>query len=515
MVKWISCLPSKQKFRVQILARAYAPIAQLVEQDPFKVKVLGSIPSGRTSKASVAQLAEQDSLKVKVVGSSPAGGILKMKKEFIKKIKKAHFIGIGGIGVSSIARMMILLRKKVSGSDIGQNEAIKKLKKSGTEIFIGHKESNFPDDADIVIYSPAISENNPELLKAKKLGVPVYSYPESLGLISKEKYTIAISGAHGKTTTTAMTANILIDAKKNPTVIVGSFLKKQNNNFILGKSKYFIVEACEYKESFLNLCPDILAITNIDKDHLDYYHSIANIRKAFAKMILKVPKNGFIVCNPDDKQVKITLDLVKKKSNKLPKIIDYTKQKNDFKLKVIGQHNILNAKIALTISEILKIKKSVAKKSLEKFQGTWRRFEYKGKTKNGALVYDDYAHHPKEIQVTLKTTREKFINNKIVVAFQPHLYSRTKELLKDFGKSFNDVDEIVITDIYAAREKMDKSIHAKDLARKIKSCGKNAIYISDFKEIEKYILKNSNKGDIIVIMGAGSIYQISEKLINY
>ena len=201
-----------------------------------------------------------------------------MKQNFWDSIRKVHFIGIGGIGVSSLARMMLLLDKKVVGSDLSEGFVLKRIRKLGGEIFIGHKESNLAKDTDIVIYSPAVAKDNPELILARKLNIPTYSYPQTLGLISKDKYTIAVSGTHGKTTTTAMIAEIMIADKKDPTVVVGSFLNKQKDNFVLGKSKYFIVEACEYKESFLNLKPDILVITNIDDDHLDYFKTIKNMK---------------------------------------------------------------------------------------------------------------------------------------------------------------------------------------------------------------------------------------------
>ena len=227
------------------------------------------------------------------------------------KVDKIHFVGIGGIGISALAKMMLLLKKKVSGSDISLGKAAKRLKEKGVKVSIGHKKSNLTKNTDLVIYSPAIKNNNPELLKAKELNIPTYSYPQALGLISKGKETIAISGTHGKTTTVAMIGEIMISAKKDPTIVIGSFMKKQKDNFVMGKSQYFVVEACEYKRSFLHLLPKILVITNIDNDHLDYYKNIQDIQKAFSQLISKVPADGFIITTQMIKILKKLLNYLK------------------------------------------------------------------------------------------------------------------------------------------------------------------------------------------------------------
>jgi len=417
------------------------------------------------------------------------------------KVDKIHFVGIGGIGISALAKMMLLLKKKVSGSDISLGEAAERLREKGVKVSIGHKKSNLTKNTDLVIYSPAVKKDNPELLRAKELNIPTYSYPQALGLISKGKETIAISGTHGKTTTVAMVGEIMISAKKDPTIVIGSFMKKQKDNFVMGKSQYFIVEACEYKRSFLHLLPKILVITNIDNDHLDYYKNIQDIQKAFSQLISKVPANGFIITNPNDKNIKKALKLSKTKAE----IIDYTKEKKP-KLKILGGYNILNAKAAIAVARLVGIKKAQIEKSLKNFSGTWRRFEYKGKTKKGALIYDDYAHHPTEVKAVLEAIRESFPNKKIIAVFQPHLYSRTKFFLNEFSRALNNIDEVIITDIYAAREKKDKTIHAKDLVKKTK----NACYISNFSEIKKYLINQVDKDSIIITLGAGDVYKISE-----
>lgn len=429
-----------------------------------------------------------------------------MKKFNIYNIKRVHFIGIGGIGISSIARMMLLEKKEVSGSDTNDSEIIRELAKLGAKIKIGHKKENLNLKTELVIYTIAVPKNNPELIKAKELKIKTLTYPETLGLISKNLYTIAISGTHGKTTTTAMTAKIFIDAGLKPTVIVGSLLKDQKSNFIAGNGKYFIVEACEYKRSFLNLEPKILAITNIDNEHLDYYKNLKDIQKAFWKLVSKIPKDGFLICNAKDPKIKPIL-----KSAKC-RIVDYDRINKNFDLKFPGSHNIENAKVAFAIGELVNIKEQQIKKSLENFSGTWRRFDFKGTAKIGALIYDDYAHHPTEIKTTLKSFREKFPKKRLVVVFQPHLFSRTKILLNEFAESFGDADKIIIAPIYAAREKEDKTINSKTLVEKIKLKKGSVLTLENFEKISDYLMANTSKNDIIITMGAGDIYKVGEKL---
>ncbi len=426
----------------------------------------------------------------------------------LSEINKIHFIGIGGIGISAIARLFLLQGKTVIGSDLNRSLVTDELEKFGAKIYFGHNKNNLGADSDLVVYTIAISDKNPELIKAKKLKISVLSYPEILGQISKNFYTIAVSGTHGKTTTTAMVGKILSDTSFDPTVIVGSFLKNGSGNLIVGKSNFLVVEACEYRRSFLNLSPNILIITNIDNDHLDYYKDIKDIQSAFMEMVNKLPEDGYLICNTKQKTLKPVLKSLK------AKLLDFSKIKRVPKLLVPGEHNVENAKAALCVAIALKINKQKTKKSLETFSGTWRRIEYKGKTKSGALLYDDYGHHPTEIRATLAALRGKFKKKKMFVIFQPHLYSRTKLLLKDFTKSFNNADEIIITDIYAAREKMDKTIHAKDLSEALNKNNKDAIYVSSFKDIVNYINKKSKTGDIILTIGAGSILNVAETLTN-
>ena len=421
-------------------------------------------------------------------------------------------MGIGGIGVSAIARMMLGEGNPpvggVSGSDVSDSAIIEELRKLGAKIFLGHNADNVADDVDLLVYTPAATADNPELKKAAELGLPMLSYPEMLGLISKDKYTIAVSGAHGKTTTTAMIAKILIDAKYDPTVIVGSLLKDNRSNFVAGKSWYFVVEACEYKKSFLNLSPKIIVITNIDNDHLDYYGNLENIKKAFGEFVSKLPEDGYLVCDPNDKNLKEIVEKAK------CGVIDYAKVSNNFNLKIPGGHNIKNAQAAMAVAEILGVDFKKAENSLESFEGAWRRFEFKGETKNGVLVYDDYGHHPTEIKATLKGARELYPKNKIITVFQPHLYSRTKFLFGDFGKSFGDADEIILADIYAAREPKDESINSRMLAEEITKNGGKTRYMESFDKIAGFLAENARKGDIVITMGAGDIFKVGEDLLN-
>ena len=430
-----------------------------------------------------------------------------MKNIDLGKVKKAHFVGIGGIGVSAIARMILAEGKIVSGSDTASSGIIDELRKLGAKIFMGHSADNVASDVDLIVYTPAVDFENQELKKGKKLKIPTLSYPEMLGLISKDKYTIAVSGAHGKTTTTAMIGKILIDAKKDPTIIVGSLLKDSKSNFVAGKGKHFVVEACEYKKSFLNINPKIIVITNIDNDHLDYYKSLENIKKAFGELAAKLSEENYLVCDPNDKN----LEYVIKKTK--GKIIDYTKIAASFNLKIPGEHNINNAKAAMSVAKILDIDEKEAIKSLNDFSGTWRRFECKGETKNGVLVYDDYGHHPTEIKATLKGAREFFGNKKIWCVFQPHLYSRTKLLLEDFGKSFSDADEIIVADIYAAREPKDESVNSKMLAEEIIKNGGVAMHMESFDKIAELLAGKAKKSDVVITMGAGDVYKIGENLL--
>lgn len=416
-----------------------------------------------------------------------------------------HFVGIGGVGVSALARLFLMRGANISGSDCVTSDITKKLSVEGVTISIGHNKNNVPADAEAIVYSPAILEDNVERKEARNRGISEYSYPEALGIVSQDETLIAVSGTHGKTTTTAMLAEIFIHARKEPTVVVGSFLGTTKNNFVVGGGEYFIAEACEYRRSFLNFSPKILVITNIDEDHLDYYKDIADIQSAFRELAMKVPADGYIVCNKTHVAIAPVLDGVR------AKIIDYTKKPNNIVLPIFGKHNIQNAQAALAVARIVEIEESGAREALANFHGTWRRFEYKGKTKNGVRVYDDYAHHPMEVRSTLLATREQFPDKKVIVIFQPHLYSRTKLFLDEFAESFYCINMVIVADIYAAREQDDGSVHARDLVKKIQEQGIDARYARDVDIKEE--IRTLDEGDIFITMGAGDVYKIGESLL--
>lgn len=430
-----------------------------------------------------------------------------MQKNLFQTAKHIYFIGIGGIGVSAIARMMLSQGKSVSGSDISASEITSELQKLGAKFQAGQSIDLIPKDTDLIIYSPAIAVADKKLLsEIKKRKISAITYPQALHEISKDKYTIAVSGTHGKTTTTAMIAKVMMDAGLKPTVIVGSLLKDHKSNFIAGDSKYFIVEACEYRKSFLDIVPTVALVTNIDNDHLDFYKDIKDIQNAFGEFIAQTPKTGHVISHAKNKTVASILKHAGGKVIDAKKYIDHK-----LKLKIPGAHNRENASLVLALADILGIPEKKAKKSLADFSGTWRRFEYKGKTKAGAIVYDDYGHHPTEVKATLAGAREFFGKKKIIVAFQPHLYSRTKLLLNDFAKSFADADEVLIAPIYAAREKIDPSITSEMLAKKIKNTKAEAF--ADFKTMEEYLKKNLKKNTVLITMGAGDIYKVGDTLL--
>jgi UDP-N-acetylmuramate--alanine ligase len=425
----------------------------------------------------------------------------------LKKIKKVHCIGIGGIGVSAIARLMLNEGKVVRGSNTERSEITADLEKIGIKVFEGHSKDNLDSDTDLVIYSPAVLADNIELHLARERQIPALSYPEALGLVSKGKYTIAFAGTHGKTTTTAMASQVLSDAKCDPTTIVGSLLKKEKSNFVSGKSKYFIVEACEYKRSFLNLNPNILVITNIEEDHLDYYKDLVDIQSAFKELVEKIDENGYVVCDPSHPSIKPVIN------NAKSKIIDYTKYtNNDFNLSVPGEHNIQNAAAIMAVADILDLDKNKTIDSLNNFEGTWRRSEFIKTLPNGALLYDDYAHHPSEIKATLKGFKDFFPEKRIVVVFEPHLYSRTKIFLKDLAKSFESADKVIITPIYAARENFDASIKSEILVKETKKHHKDVSFAKDFDTAVEMIKIEILPNDLIITMGAGDIYHLAKKL---
>lgn len=425
----------------------------------------------------------------------------------LQKIRKVHFIGVGGIGISAIARMMLQEGKGVSGSDLIESDITHSLEKGGMKFTVGQRVEDVPADTELVIYTNAIkSANSSFLSELGKMGKPLLSYPEALSVISKNKKTIAVAGTHGKTTTTAMIGTILKDAGLDPTIVVGAQLKREGTNMVSGKSDYFVVEADEYRRAFLNLSPYILVINNIDADHLDYYKNLADIQGAFKELAEKVSQNGFIICNATHPHVVSVISEIK------AKVVDYLKIENVPALKFPGVHNIENAKAALAVAEALLIDSEGARKSLVDFEGTERRFEYKGETGNGVLVYDDYAHNPQKVKAALQGAREKYPDSKIFAVFQPHLFSRTKLLLKEFGESFKEANKVIILPIYPAREVDDGSISNKDLTLEIEKYQKN-VQALDFDEAVEFLKTTPKIGDVIITLGAGEAYKVGNAIL--
>src|SRR3989344_1947432 len=422
-----------------------------------------------------------------------------------------HILGIGGIGISALARLCLEEEKEVSGQDTASSPVIVELKKAGVKIFIGQSIARIPKGTDLIVYSEALEQRAPEFLeRVRKLSIPMLSYPQALGELSKQKKTVAIAGTHGKTTTTAMVAHALLDAELDPTVVVGSILKDQNSNFIFGRGEHLVVEADEYKRAFLHLTPFILVITNIGLDHLDYYKDFADIQSGFAELAARVPKNGYVVLDRSDKKLQEVIRRTK------AKIIDYGEFRDaNLRLPFPGAHNKENAAAAAAAAHVLGVPKKRVLDSLTNFGGTWRRFDYRGKTAHGVLVYDDYAHNPDKIRAAISGYRERFPKQRLAVVFQPHLYSRTKTLFEGFTTAFSGADIMLVTPIFAAREKKDKEISSALLAKRIQKemKGRTVLFIPQLPKVRTYIERNLKQGDVLITMGAGDIYELADSLV--
>lgn len=447
------------------------------------------------------------------------------------QIKYIHFIGIGGISMSGLAEILLNQGYKISGSDIKNSNITERLSKLGAEILLGHSVENIKHP-DLVVYTAAVKQDNPELARARELGIVTIERSEMLGQIMKKyKYNINVTGTHGKTTTTSMVTMIMTEAELNPTVHIGGELTAIGGNTKIGGNEYFIAEACEYVESFLKFYPYLAIILNIEADHLDYFKDIEHIKESFLKYTSLIPKEGYVVACIDDANTASILDKIH--CNKITYGIkaenaqwsagnisfdekgcaSFTLIKNnetvaEIKLNVTGIHNVNNAIAASAACYTLGCSTDSIRKGLFNFTGTHRRFETKG-VKKGIKVVDDYAHHPSEITATLKAAKN-VDHNKIWCVFQPHTYTRTKALLSDFAGAFHDADTVIVTDIYAAREVDKGEIHSSTLAEKIKENSSNALYIPDFKQIAEYLKNNASPGDLILTMGAGDIYKAGE-----
>lgn len=453
--------------------------------------------------------------------------------KILDNIKNIHFVGIGGISMSGLAEITLSSNYKVTGSDINNNHIVNKLIKKGIKINIPHDSKNVVG-SDLVVYTAAVGFDNPELIHAKELGIPLMDRATYLGIIMKNyQYRIAISGCHGKTSTTSLVSIILKNANLDPTVLLGGELDAIGGNVRVGGSEYFVTEACEYVESFLKFYPFIGAILNVEEDHLDYFKDINHIISAFEKFTALIPKDGSLVVCADNenalyaaKSAKCNIltygientadfmaDNISYDSNGHPCFdVLYKGQKLEtLNLKARGTHNILNTLAATAISINAGISIDVIKKSIVEYTGTHRRFDIQG-THNNIVVVDDYAHHPTEIRATLDAAKQ-YPHKKLWCVFQPHTYSRTKALFGGFSSAFYDADKVIVTDIYASREKNKGEIHSKDLVDGINKNSRNAVYEDDFNHIVEVIANEVEPGDLVLTMGAGDINKLGPMIL--
>ena len=428
-----------------------------------------------------------------------------------------HFIGIGGIGVSALARHFLLNGDKVTGSDLTDSEIIQSLIKEGAKVSIGHSKDNIGKNIDKVIFSPAIPKDNPERKKADRLGLTCQSYPQALGELTKDYFTIAVSGTHGKSTTTSMAGLMMDKAGLDPTVIVGTKLTEFNNsNYKKGDSKYLLIEADEWQGSLLNYSPDIVVLTNLELEHLDYYKDLDSLVATFQDYLKNIKKDGKVILNGEDENLKkLKTDKKTYKFSKKEKIADKVKSV----LKVPGDHNLENGLAVFKLGDLLGVDKETILAGLSLFKGTWRRFEQKKITVGGSSyeLILDYAHHPTELRAVLEACREKFPQKEIWAIFQPHQYQRSLHLKDDFKKVFSEspVDKLFITDIYSVpgreKEEIKKKINSKKLTEKTKACHLSG----DLDDLAQFLRDNLQGDELMVIIGAGDIYKLEASLKGY
>jgi UDP-N-acetylmuramate--alanine ligase len=449
------------------------------------------------------------------------------------KFKKVHFIGIGGIGMSGIAELLWNMGFEVTGSDIKESENIKRLKKLGIKISIPHNKDNI-DDADVVVYTSALSKDNVELQQAKKINIPISRRAEMLAELMRIKFSIAVAGTHGKSTTTSLVASILREKDLDPTIIVGGILRSTGNNARLGESEYLVAEADESDRSFLKLFPTVAVITNIDLEHLDVYKDLDDIKDTFKRFANSVPFYGAVHLSMDDPvSLSILTEIERKvitfglspnadvKGMNIKRdgfsysfdLVSNGDRIKDIKVNLPGKHNVINAIAACSVARKLGVDPESIKKGISKCTGIARRFEKRGLEK-GILVIDDYAHHPREIESTLAGARAGW-DGRIVAIFQPHLYSRTILLKKEFGKAFFQADKVIVTDIYPAREEPIPGVTGEIIKEQCRNFGhKDVEYIESKEEISKSLIPQLSKGDMVILLGAGDIYKIAEDILD-
>lgn len=420
-------------------------------------------------------------------------------------MKRYFFVGIGGIGMSALAQYMHAHGHSVSGSDRDESPTVELLRSVGIEVTIGH--APLSEQPDVLVYSDAIPETAPERVSAQEYGVEQRSYFSLLGEVSASMKTVAVAGTHGKTTTTGMLTKILVVAGKEPTAIIGSIVRDFGSNCVLGTDDVFVVEACEYKNHLLHFTPDVLVITNIELDHTDFFTDLAHLQDTFKKAVARVKPGGVIVTNPAHPTIAPVLE------GTLCTVVDYTTE-DVGQISHIGGFNRENAQAARAAARVVfpDITDEVANNALYEFKGSWRRFEYKGETARGASVYDDYAHHPTAVEKTIHAAKERFAGKKIIVAFHPHLYSRTKHFREGFALALSHADEVIIAPIYAARENHDPSISHIVLADMVQQKG-GCAHAADSLAAVRTTLEHFDDTAIIITMGAGDIYKVADELV--
>ena len=446
-----------------------------------------------------------------------------------------HFTGIGGISMSALAEIMISRGFTVTGSDSHESKITDHLESLGAKIFYNQVAGNISSNIDVLIYTAAIKQDNPELVKAKELGIPLLTRAEFLGQIMLNyPMAIGVSGTHGKTTTTSMLSQIMLEGNTDPTILVGGIMPAIHGNTRVGHSDKLITEACEYTNSFLSFKPKMAIILNVAADHLDFFKDLDDIRHSFRKFAELVPDDGFLVINSDIDNLEYFTDGLKCKVITVgsdPAKSDYSAANIEFDqfakgsydlvvngeksfhvaLNVTGEHNIYNSLAAIAAAHAMGISDENIKAGLTQYGGTDRRFQYKGKVGDVTII-DDYAHHPDEITATIKTAKH-YPHKKMWVVFQPHTYSRTKSLLPEFGKALKEADAVVLADIYAAREKDTLGVSSLDVKKEIEKYGTEVHYYPSFSEIENFLLESCSPGDLLITMGAGDVVKIGEHLL--
>lgn len=430
-----------------------------------------------------------------------------MEKLDINTISRIHFIGIGGIGMSALARHFLAEKKVVSGSDRSLSPLTKALNAEGVQIFGEQVATNITKDIELIVYTEAMSKDHEEMVAARSLDVPMMNYFEALGLAMNPYYLIAVAGTHGKTTTTAMITDIFEAEGKDPTAIIGSLRAKTKSNYRAGKSKYAIVEACEYKRDFLSLHPDILVITNIEFEHVDYYSDLKDVQSAFRELAEQVNEGGVVITDTNNPNIASVVAGLTVPVLNYQECIDL-----QIPMRQPGMHNRFNAAAALAVTKRERLDTEKAKEAIAHFAGTWRRFEFKGEC-NGALVYDDYAHHPTEIKATISAARELYPDRKLTIAFQPHTYTRTKTLFVDFAKAFGLADAVVLLPIYAAREQNESGVSSRELSVKALEFSRDARFMESVDAAEQYFRQVLTNQDIVIVMGAGDVADLARRLI--